>query len=163
VRYIESRQSMPPLSLRPPLRILGLVASPEGMPSLDVPTEQRRVEEALKELRAGRLVELVWLSGQTWTDLQNAIWQGPWHIFHFIGHGGFDADRDEGVLALADEAGGKRLLTATELGRLLGDHDPLRLAVLNACEGARGGRLDIFSSSAATLVRRGVPAVVAMQ
>jgi tetratricopeptide (TPR) repeat protein len=34
---------------------------------------------------------------------------------------------------------------------------------LNSCEGARGSESDAFSSTAATLVRRGVPAVVAMQ
>jgi hypothetical protein len=35
--------------------------------------------------------------------------------------------------------------------------------LLNACEGARSSLRDIFSSTAATLVRRGVPAVLAMQ
>src|SRR5690242_21472183 len=45
-------------------------------------------------------------------------------------------------------------LSATQLGLLLADHRPLRLVVLNSCEGARGGKLDIFSSAAATLVRR---------
>jgi tetratricopeptide (TPR) repeat protein len=39
----------------------------------------------------------------------------------------------------------------------------LRLVFLNSCEGARGSESDAFSSTAATLVRRGVPAVVAMQ
>ncbi len=46
---------------------------------------------------------------------------------------------------------------------MLDDHFPLRLAFLNSCEGARGSEGDAFSSTAATLVRRGVPAVVAMQ
>jgi hypothetical protein len=35
--------------------------------------------------------------------------------------------------------------------------------VLNSCEGARGSRRDIFSSTSSILVRRGIPAVVAMQ
>src|SRR5439155_10455854 len=39
----------------------------------------------------------------------------------------------------------------------------LRLVILNACEGARGGTNDIFSGTAAILVRRGIPAVIAMQ
>lgn len=43
------------------------------------------------------------------------------------------------------------------------DHTSLRLALLNACEGAKGSDRDIFSSTAATLVRRGLPAVIAMQ
>jgi multiple sugar transport system substrate-binding protein len=49
------------------------------------------------------------------------------------------------------------------LAELLDDHYPLRLVFLNSCEGARGSENDAFSSTAATLVRRGVPAVVAMQ
>ncbi|MCB0203085.1 MAG: CHAT domain-containing protein, partial [Anaerolineae bacterium] len=51
----------------------------------------------------------------------------------------------------------------TELGRLLADHWTLRLAVLNACEGARGSDHDLFSSTASILVQRGLPAVLAMQ
>jgi hypothetical protein len=26
----------------------------------------------------------------------------PWHVLHFTGHGDFDPDKDEGVLALTD-------------------------------------------------------------
>jgi beta-lactam-binding protein with PASTA domain/outer membrane protein assembly factor BamD (BamD/ComL family) len=37
------------------------------------------------------------------------------------------------------------------------------VAFLNSCEGARGSEGDPFSGTAATLVRRGIPAVVAMQ
>jgi len=88
---------------------------------------------------------------------------GPWHIFHFIGHGGFNARTDEGLLALADEEGRADYLSATHLGRLLADHRSLRLVVLNSCEGAKGSTRDIFSSTAAILVRRGLPAVLAMQ
>jgi hypothetical protein len=55
------------------------------------------------------------------------------------------------------------ILSATQLGRLLADHRSLRLAGLNACEGARGSDRDVFSSTAAILVRRGIPAVLAMQ
>jgi hypothetical protein len=163
VRYLESRQTTPALRVEPPLRILGVVASPNGFPELNVPEERRRVEDALDDLRRQGLVELVWLPGQTWSDLQEAMWRGPWNVFHFIGHGGFDERGDEGLLLLSDEQGRPRDLTATELARLLGEHDALRLAVLNACEGGRGGRRDVFSSSAGTLVRKGVPAVVAMQ
>jgi len=52
---------------------------------------------------------------------------------------------------------------ADDLSRLLGDHYTLRLVVLNACDTGRGSALDVFSSTAGALVRRGVPAVVAMQ
>src|SRR5215203_4025356 len=89
--------------------------------------------------------------------------RGPWHIFHFVGHGGFDAATEEGAIALSNEVGHMHLLRARSLAELLDDHYPLRLVFLNSCEGARGSESDAFSSTAATLVRRGVPAVVAMQ
>lgn len=84
-------------------------------------------------------------------------------MFHFVGHGGFDQSTGEGLVALVGEEGDIHRLSATQLGALLGDHHPLRLAVLNSCDGARGSKLDVFSSTAATLVRRGTPAVLAMQ
>jgi hypothetical protein len=164
VRYLEPRRPIERLRVSPPLRILGMVASPVDLPQLDVRTEQWRLEQALKDL--GGLVSLTWLPRPTWAALQEVLWPGgggPWHVLHFIGHGGFDAAADEGVLALADEAGKRALLTATQVGRLLADHASLRLVVLNACEGARVGTQDVFSSTAAALVRRGIPAVVAMQ
>ncbi len=163
VRYLELPQSIQPLQVKPPLRILGMVASPSDQPALDIQREQGRIGEALKDLEADGLVELTWLAGQTWRDLQRAMRAGPWHVFHFIGHGGFDPSSEEGVLALANEQGSTALMTATQMGQLLSDHRSLRLALLNACEGAQGSKRDLFSSTAATLARRGIPAVLAMQ
>ncbi len=163
VRYLELPRPIPPLSVRPPLRILAMIANPDDLPPLDVVREKGRVERAVKELRAHGLVDLHWLAGQTWRDLQRAMRGGPWHVFHFIGHGGLDWAADEGFIALADEEGKIHRLSATQLGRLLADHRSLRLALLNACEGARGSERDVFSSTATILVRRGIPAVLAMQ
>jgi uncharacterized membrane protein HdeD (DUF308 family) len=163
VRYLDLPQPVEPLRVSPPLRILGMVTSPMGLDPLDVEHEKRLVEEATKGLREGGLLELTWLEGQTWRHLQRAMRRGPWHIFHFVGHGGFDPATEEGALALSNDAGHMRLLRATGLAELLDDHYPLRLVFLNSCEGAKGSESDAFSSTAATLVRRGVPAVVAMQ
>src|SRR5215218_484995 len=163
VRYLDLPQPVEQLAVTPPLKVLGMVASPLGLPQLNVEREKHRVEEAVKDLRADGQVELTWLEGETWRDLRKAMRRGSWHVFHFIGHGGFDPTSDEGAIALADKAGRKHLLRATGLGEILGDHYPLRLVLLNSCEGARGSEGDAFSSTAATLVRWGVPAVVAMQ
>jgi len=163
VRYLELPEPPQPLAVQPPLRILGMVASPSDLPALDVACEKQRVEAALKGLRAAGKVELTWLEGATWRDLQRALRGGPWHIFHFIGHGGYDAHSDQGLVALCDEGGKAFRLPADKLGQLLANHPALRLALLNACEGARGGETDIFSSTASILVRAGVPAVAAMQ
>lgn len=164
VRYVEVPRTMRPMTVSPPLRMLGMVASPRDLDELDVARERNRIEDATAALRGLGLLELRWLERGTYRELQQALWgEQKWHIFHFAGHGGFDSARGEGLIAFADENGKADLIRATELGRLLGDHRPLRLAVLNACEGARGSNHDLFSSTAATLVQRGTPAVVAMQ
>jgi tetratricopeptide (TPR) repeat protein len=163
VRYLEVQLPIQPLLIEPPLRILSLIASPTDLDALDMAREQERMSRALQDLEASGQVEVTWLEGQTWRHVQRAMRAGPWHVFHFIGHGGFDPNADEGVLALANDEGKAHLLHATELGRLLANHETLRMVILNACEGAKGSQRDIFSSTAATLARRGIPAVLAMQ
>ena len=54
-------------------------------------------------------------------------------------------------------------MTGRDLGVYLAQHASLRLAVINACEGARTADDDPFAGVATSLVRRGLPAVVAMQ
>lgn len=163
VRFVEVPQPIEPLLVEPPLRILGMVAGPSDLAPLDAQRERERVDRALARLQTEGLVRLTWLDGQTWRDLQTAMRRGPWHVFHFIGHGGYDQNSGEGIVALADEAGDTHRMSATELGRLLADHHSLRLVILNSCESARGNERDLFSSTAAVLVRRGLPAVLAMQ
>jgi hypothetical protein len=130
VRYLDLPQPVEPLCVSPPLRILGMVTSPLGLDPLDVGHEKRLMEEAIKDLRAEGMLELTWLEGQTWRHLQRAMRRGPWHVFHFVGHGGFDPATEAGAIALSDEAGRKRLLRATSLAELLDDHYPLRLVFL---------------------------------
>lgn len=164
VRYLDLPHTLRPATTTLPLRILGLVASPDDLEPLDVESEKRRINASLAGLQARGLVELVWLEGdQTWRTLQRVIRQGVWHVFHYIGHGRFDTEQDLGYLGLRDEGGGVYWLKASQLSMLLRDDSSLRLAVLNSCEGARADRQDAFSSTAATLVTQGVPAVLAMQ
>ncbi len=89
--------------------------------------------------------------------------EGTWHVLHFIGHGGFDTNKQEGVLALVDEEGNTDELPASKLAEILADHSSLKLVVLNACEGSRASRENLFSSTGSVLIQRGIPSVVAMQ
>ena len=150
VRFLETAQPVLPLIVAPPLRILGMIAAPTGLAALDVVAERQRLERAVTGLVRRGLVRLQWLEGQTCRVLHRAMrpGSGPWHIFHFIGHGGFDPVREEGLLALCGSEGQQDPMTATELGRELADHPTLRLVVLNACESATVAKRDIFSSTA---------------
>ena len=163
VRYLNIPQPLQSLKVEPPLRILYMIANPSDQDQFDVETERKRIQAALSPLEAKGLVEIHWLDGQTLSDLQRAMRSGPWHIFHFIGHAGFDPRGNEGVVALVNDQGKIQLLSATELGRLLGGHRSLRFVFINASDGARGNQSNLFSSVAAVLARRGVPAVLAMQ
>jgi tetratricopeptide (TPR) repeat protein/sugar lactone lactonase YvrE len=163
VRYPQVLAPRQPLTVAAPLRILGMVARPGDQDILEVDDEKRRLRAALQGLERDGLVELVWVRGQTYSDLEDVMDHGPWHVFHFVGHGGYDRDSDEGTIALASEQGRTDAVGADDLSRLLGEHYTLRLVVLNACDTGRGGALDVFSSTAGALVRRGIPAVVAMQ
>ena len=89
----------------PPLRILGVVSSPRGLPALDVDKEQDQLARALARPVGQGLAELYWAPTATWADLQDLLLDGQWHVLHFIGHGDFDPVRDEGVLALTREDG----------------------------------------------------------
>jgi len=164
VRYLDVQQGAEPLPISLPLRILGMIAAPTDLPHLDVEVERERMETALHDLiQAGR-VTLDWLPNGTWSALQTALGRDPYHVFHFIGHGGFDTNRREGLVAFVREQDGRRhLMPASNLALLLDDAPLLRLAFLNACEGAKADNHDVFSSTAATLVRKGIPAVLAMQ
>jgi hypothetical protein len=163
VRYLEMQQSPQALAIKPPLNILCMVVSPRDLPHLEVEKERERIENALKNLQTKGVVNLTWMKGQTWRDLQRVVRTGVWHVFHFIGHGGFDRQSDEGLIVLADDNGNAHRFGAIELARLLADHRSLRLVVLNSCEGATGSENDIFSSTASILLRRGLSAVLAMQ
>jgi WD40 repeat protein/tetratricopeptide (TPR) repeat protein len=163
VRFPQVLVPRQPLQAAAPLRILGMVSRPNDQDPLAVNDEKRRLRTALDALERSGQIELTWVGGQTYGDLEDALDQGPWHAFHFVGHGGYDRESDEGTIALAGEDGRTDAVGADDLSRLLGEHYTLRLVVLNACETGRGGALDVFSSTAGALVRRGIPAVVAMQ
>ena len=173
VRYLEVGRPAQALQVRPPLRVLSMVSSPRDLEPLDVETERARMEQALAPLVEQGRVELVWLEEPTWRALQEAMQAGPWHIFHFIGHAtddeeeffaeGNESEELVGALILTDDDGNATPLGASDLARLLGDHRSLRLVILNACEGARGDEGSLFSSLAAALVEKGLPAVLAMQ
>ena len=163
VRYLEVAAPIPTLTVNAPLRILAMIASPNDLHALDTEREKRRMEQSLARLTQTGQIELVWVDSGHWRDLQRALWHGPWHVFHYIGHGGFDTQADEGILAFEGDDGRMQPIRARSLADLLAGERSLRFAFLNACLGVAGGERDVFASTAATLVQRGTPAVLAMQ
>jgi CHAT domain/Carbohydrate family 9 binding domain-like len=163
VRYLDLTQRVEPLTVTAPLRILTMISSPHDYPPLDVDEEWRRIELALAPLIERGAVHIGRTEEATLLELQRRLRRDDYHIFHFVGHGGFDERADDGVLVMEDGQNRSRLVAGRDLGTILNDHRSLRLAVLNACEGARAAEDDPFSGAAQSVVRKGIPAVVAMQ
>jgi hypothetical protein len=165
VRYLELSEGLSTLLVEPPLRVLAVISTPRGYRELaEADEEWRRLGAALEPLLQSGLIEVERLERPTFEALEARLRGGPpVHILHFVGHGGFSELRGEGVLVFEDENGKGVPVGGPSLAYLLQDHPSLRLAVLNACNGARASREDTFAGTAQVLVQHGIPAVIAMQ
>ena len=163
VRYLDMPGQVKPLAVQPPLRILVMLSSPAGYAELNVEQEWKKLKQAVADLESRGLVVLERMEKPTLAELQRRLRKEDVHIFHFIGHGGFDEAAQDGVLILEAEDGKARPTSGKYLGALLHDEKSVQLAVLNACEGGRTSRQDPFAGVGQSLVQSGIPAVVAMQ
>ena len=163
VRYLDLPERVQPLGVNPPFRVLAVIASPDDYPPVDADREWANLNQALEGLIKQELLILNRLDLATPEALQEILRRSEYHIFHFIGHGDFDEHAQDGHLILVDGTGSGRPVSGEMLGAALRNHRTLRLAVLNACEGARGGSGQPFAGVAQNLVQQGIPAVVAMQ
>ncbi len=152
-----------PLQVDLPLRILIMVSSPTAQPRLNVDGEKTKLRNALADLERAGLIKTHWLETATVSELQKTLRSSSYHVFHFIGHGDFDAETEEGWLAFEDPKESEARVTAEQLAAILNNHRSLRLIVLNSCAGAATSRANAFAGTAATLVQKGIPAVAAMQ
>ena len=166
VRYLDLPGRGRPLQVRPPLRVLVLIASPGDYAPLNADGadgEWDKLRNALSYLRAGGRLHVDRVDAGNLDALQRQLRRADYHVFHYVGHGGFDAANGDGLLVLEGSDRRGQLVSGQDLGALLHDHRTLRLAVLNSCEGARSGVTDPYAGTAQSLVQQGIPAVVAMQ
>ena len=165
VRYLDVPRYIQPLKVQHPLRVLVMLASPTDYPTLDVEQEWERLHDALGDLERGNIVKLERLQVPTMSALRRQL-QRPgagYHVLHFIGHGDFDMQTQDGVLLFEDNQRRSHKISGQTLSVLLHNHEQLRLVVLNACGGARGSVDDPFTGTAQGIVQQGIPAVIAMQ
>lgn len=159
VRYVELPEPARPLAVRAPLQLL--VVIPEGS-GLDTAAEKRFMLDALRELRERGRVETHFLDGVVTRErITDALLEHRFDVFHFIGHGDFHDD--EAYLVLNGANGEEDYVDHTWIGRLFANHLTMKLVVLNSCKGAEVSAVSPFVGIAPQLVRRDVPAVVAMQ
>ena len=152
-----------PETAAPRLRILIVVASPSGATVLNDADERARILEAWCR-RQGAEVKV--LLAATWRDLAEAVRSDYYQVVHFIVHGSFDRDNGVGSLLLETPEGKPHPISGSLLAETLRANRELRLVFLSSCETAQVGHRpdqDSLLGVAAALVRRGVPAVIAMQ
>lgn len=163
VRYLDLAEPDAPQAMRPPLRILGIVSDPSDVSPLAVEQEWRRLHDAVADLASRQLLTLERLAQPTVEALQTRLRGNPIHVLHFIGHGDFDEESSTGLLLFENDEGKGRPVSAEDLAFLTRNHASLRLAFLNACQGAQGAQTNPFGGVAQKLVQQGLPAVLAMQ
>ncbi len=156
VRGVRSPEPWQPREVRSAVRLLAIAPlHPHVFP---------RLQGALHESLASGEIE--WLEPLTGPRARKAAFferlrrQPEPHIIHFVGHGGLHEGKP--VLRLADEEGEEESWVPVELLAQQLHHawgkGPLRLIVLESCEGANPGTL---ASAAELLARTAADAVVA--
>ncbi len=148
-----------PMELAAELPINLLVTIPQA-PDLDLARERAVIEEAVAPLRGA--LKLSVLDGLvTRTAFSDKLMGGRYEIIHFSGHGGHIDGRNYVGLNKLD--GSTDWVDSSVIVRLLANHQPLKLGVLNACSTGQVSETQAFSGLAMQLLRSGARAVVAMQ
>lgn len=161
-RYIDVPLSKRDLrELGRPLRILLIISSPTDLAALDAPGEERLIREALRQHIETGQIEVEALHEATIRNINQKLREKPYHVLHFIGHGVF-AD-GKGSVALVDANHRAQLLDEERFASFFLGNRTLGLAMLNACQTATTSSRRVLAGVAASLVQRGIPAVVAMQ
>jgi formylglycine-generating enzyme required for sulfatase activity len=169
VRYPEmpAAHAQPgPLRVEGPLQVVAVLASPtdDYYPRLRLDRELGRLEHALKLLRDKNQVQLDVIRGPGTLDQLRERLRQPVHILHILSHGDLNRETGEGELLFEDTDGAAEPINAYLLRQYLErQRGQVQLVTLNACLGALPVENDAFSSVGLSLIRGGVPAVVAMQ
>ncbi|MGC9346869.1 MAG: CHAT domain-containing protein, partial [Anaerolineae bacterium] len=144
-----------------PLRILLVIAQPDGQPPFDSGRELGVVQDALGDAIASGMVEMDVLPEATATALLEAVQQKTYHVIHYVGHGIYSLKEHQGFLCLESEIGRTELASGMQLRRFLRGWAG-GLFVISASQSAQIGVLDAFDHVAIELLRQDVPAVLSV-
>jgi|SoiMetStandDraft_2_1073263.scaffolds.fasta_scaffold03068_2 CHAT domain-containing protein len=170
VRHIVLGDPVPVAVAKEKYRAVIALASPDGQAELELGTDENTIKSAVQKFDAdGSRIDLQVLFPATRDALHDALAGAD--IFHFSGHGVFDAQSDfapDGTLRgkgaiLLEKSDHSADRYDTELLANALQRADVRLAVLGACNTATRDAGGAWSGVAPGLVRLNVPAVVAMQ
>lgn len=167
VRTFDTEFIEKPFRIQGKPRLLLVSCDPDDQEELDLDGEARRIREALDK---NNFFVVERLHDPSFFDLNRALADAdeagrPFHILHFLGHGGINEITGVGHVCFVKDRKTERR-TALELGPRLASFRSLRLVVLNSCRGAEippRPERSPFGAVALSLIESGVAAVVAMQ
>ena len=148
-----------------PLKVLVMVASPEGVTRLAYEEEELQLLRAFSPLMSQGLAQVHFTDDGSLENLEENLKENKYHILHFTGHGSYH--EGQGTLALEDPISGKlKEASAVKFNEILAKagrkgHRP-ELVVLSACQTAHGVEAGNLSGVADTLMQGGIPSVIAM-
>jgi DNA polymerase III delta prime subunit len=161
VRYVPMPHQAQTMAVRPPLRVLVVLSSPHGLPTLDVDAEGRLVRDALSSWCEQGRVEVRVLDQAHVVEVNRVMSAFRPHVFHFVGHG--QQDSQGSYVILEDEQGQPQPMGARTFREFFLGIPEARLVVLNACYLASDRSSGLLAGFAPNLLRRNLSAVVAMQ
>ncbi|HSP14065.1 MAG TPA: CHAT domain-containing protein [Thermoanaerobaculia bacterium] len=143
-----------------PLRVLFVSSDPTDQGPVSWPEVKSRIERTFQaRLPAGKVVfEAV--ESPDRRRLREILAEKEFDILHFHGHG--DVEGGTGRIILTKRGDKSDYVTSDKFAAMLSDRG-LKLVVLSACDTATGNFQDDFSVTAESLIRSGIPAVVANQ
>lgn len=131
------------------LKVLLVVANPEGTVPLMLQPEERVIKESLRRSRNRSKISVKTLPAATVDDLRRELLEGNYQVVQFSSHG-----LPKGKLVLEDASNKRSVVPSKALAELLASYSPpIRCVILNACYSLPQGRL----------IARGVPITIAME
>ena len=166
LRSLELPTVVTDLDTELPLKVLLVI--PDN-PDLNTADEEKRIVQTFCELKEKALAEvgrnaIEWnvLNGDVPGDRINSeLNRKQYHIIHFIGHGSFEAG--QGRLKLTPGADNDGSMTAEMFGEFFIGNRTVKLVFLNSCKSAASSLAQLLTGVGQQIVKRSVPAVVAMQ
>ncbi|OCQ95612.1 heterocyst differentiation protein [Oscillatoriales cyanobacterium USR001] len=154
-----------------PLKILMAIAAPTDQEALQLKREALHLQQELQNRPNGKIssnlsipqIELTILEQPDREQLTQTLEQGQYQIFHYAGHSNLAARGGE-LYLVSGRTGLTETLSGDDLAGLLANNGIL-MAVFNSCRSASSDITDTEATErnlAAALVKRGIPAVLAM-
>jgi hypothetical protein len=152
-----------------PIKVLVAISNPDDLkekydlPQADVALERKALEEAFAHVDKKDLEITFMEAPVTLERIEEELRKGC-HIFHYLGHGAFNARRQQAALYLQDADGHARRAVDDEIVAMVARQGVRpHLIFLAACQSAVRSSADAFVGLGPKLVSAGVPAVIAMQ